>query len=224
MTDGKRKARGPDRREGAGIVGMIKAKEARRPFFTIGHSTRSVDEIAGLLHEVGAETIVDVRRMPRSRANPQFNIDILTGELHGRQIGYRHIAALGGLRGREPTLGVSPNTFWQNKSFRNYADYAMTPAFQAGLAELIAVGAQQTCAVMCSEVLWWRCHRRIIADYLLADGAEVFHVLGPGNLTPAVLTTGAEKVATGLLYREPDGAGSSTAAVSPRRAATRMRK
>ncbi|WP_421932402.1 DUF488 family protein [Phenylobacterium sp.] len=203
---------------------MIKAKEARRPFFTIGHSTRSVDEIAGLLHEVGAQTIVDVRKLPRSRANPQFNIDALSGELHRRQIGYRHIAALGGLRGREPMLRASPNTFWQNKSFRNYSDYATTPAFQAGLAELIAVGAQQTCAIMCSEVLWWRCHRRIIADYLLADGAEVLHLLGPGDVRPAVLTTGVKRVGESLLYQERDGGSSSVGALSPGRTATWVRR
>lgn len=142
--------------------------------------------------------------MPRLRANPQFNIDVLPAALSGRQIGYRHIAALGGLRRREPTLGVSPNTFWRNKSFRNYADYAMTPPFQTGLAELIELGKQRTCTVMCSEVLWWRCHRRVIADYLIAEGVAVFHVLSSNNVTPAVLTNGAEKVAAGLHYSERD--------------------
>ncbi len=203
---------------------MIEAKDARRPFFTIGHSTRSVNEIAGLLHEVGAETIVDVRKMPRSRTNPQFNIDVLPGELSERRIGYRHIAALGGLRGREPALSLSPNTLWRNRSFRNYADYATTPAFRAGLAELVAMGAQQTCAVMCAEILWWRCHRRIIADYLLAEGATVFHVLGPGKVTPAVLTAGVERAAEGLLYPARDEDGLSAAAASPSRAATRARR
>ena len=185
-------AHGPGKRKASEITDtIVKVTDARRPFFTIGHSTRSVDEIADLLHDIGGEIIVDVRKMPRSRANPQFNIDVLP-------------VALGGLRGREPALSVSPNTFWRHKSFRNYADYAMTPAFQAGLAELIELGKQRTCTVMCSEVLWWRCHRRIIADYLIADGAAVFHVLGPDNVTPAVLTIGAEKVAAGLLYRERD--------------------
>ena len=205
MTDVSEEAHGPGKRKASEIADtIVKVTDARRPFFTIGHSTRSVDEIADLLHDIGGEIIVDVRKMPRSRANPQFNIDVLPVALGGRQIGYRHIAALGGLRGREPALSVSPNTFWRNKSFRNYADYAMTPAFQAGLAELIELGKQRTCTVMCSEVLWWRCHRRIIADYLIADGAAVFHVLGPDNVTPAVLTIGAEKVAAGLLYRERD--------------------
>jgi uncharacterized protein (DUF488 family) len=144
--------------------------------------------------------------MPRSRANPQFNIGVLPHELSERQIGYRHIAALGGLRGREPALGLSPNTFWRNKSFRNYADYAMTPLFHAGLAELLGLGRQQTCAIMCSEALWWRCHRRIIADYLLADGARVFHILGLNSIQSAALTRDAKIVAAGLLYEAHESA------------------
>jgi uncharacterized protein (DUF488 family) len=187
---------------------MNNVKHIRCPFFTIGHSTRSVDEVAELLHQVGAEIIVDVRKMPRSRTNPQFNIDTLPSQLRERQIGYRHIPALGGLRGRQPGPILSPNTCWQNKSFRNYADYAMTSSFHVGLLELVELGQQQTCAVMCSEVLWWRCHRRIIADYLLSEGAAVFHVLGPRNVKPAVLTRCAKIVPAGLLYADLDSAAS----------------
>ena len=176
-----------------------------RPFFTIGHSTRSVEEVTDLLQAVGADMIVDVRKMPRSRANPQFNSDVLPAALGERQIGYRHIAALGGLRGVRPDLEVSPNTLWRNKSFRNYADYAMTPAFKAGLAELVVLGRQRTCAIMFAEVLWWRCHRRIIADYLLAGGAAVFHILGPRSVEPASPTPGVAEVAEGLIYQDPGG-------------------
>lgn len=176
--------------------------DARRPFFTIGHSTRSVDEVADLLHAVGADMIVDVRKMPRSRTNPQFNSDALPDALAERQIGYRHIETLGGLRGRSPALEGSPNALWRNKSFRNYADYALTPPFKDGLAELIAQGRERTCAIMCAEVLWWRCHRRIIADYLLADGASVFHILGLHDIKPALLTPGVERTPAGLVYRE----------------------
>lgn len=191
---------------------MIQVRDSRRPFFTIGHSTRSIDEMTGLLHEAGVETVVDVRKMPRSRANPQFNMEVLPQTLGERQIGYRHIAALGGLRGRAPGQGGSPNTLWRNTSFRNYADYALTASFRLGLAELIALGRQRTCAVMCSEVLWWRCHRRIIADYLLADGEAVFHIMGPGKTAPAVLTPGVRRAAEGLVYQEP-GSGPLAAAV-----------
>ncbi|HEY5410488.1 MAG TPA: DUF488 domain-containing protein [Caulobacteraceae bacterium] len=174
-----------------------------RPFFTIGHSTRSVEDVADLLQAAGADMIVDVRKMPRSRANPQFNSDVLPEALAERQIGYRHIAALGGLRGRSPRLKTSPNTLWRNKSFRNYADYALTPPFKDGLAELVCQGRDHTCAIMCAEILWWRCHRRIIADYLLADGAAVFHILALHDVKPAVLTLEVERTPEGLLYPEP---------------------
>lgn len=177
------------------------AADEPHPFFTIGHSTRSVEDVVDLLTAVGADMIVDVRSMPRSRANPQFNIDGVSVALGERQIGYRHIAELGGLRGRQRAFETSPNTFWQNKSFRNYADYAMTPTFKAGLAELVALGRQRTCAIMCAEVLWWRCHRRIIADYLLAGGAAVFHILGPRSVEPGSLTLGVAEIDEGLLYQ-----------------------
>jgi uncharacterized protein (DUF488 family) len=180
---------------------MTEAQATQRPFFTIGHSTRSVEEVADLLRAVGADMIVDVRKMPRSRANPQFNIDILPGALGERQIGYRHIAALGGLRGRQANPEVSPNTLWRNRSFRNYADYALTPPFKEGLAELNAQGRERTCAIMCAEVLWWRCHRRIIADYLLAGGETVLHILSLDDVKPARITPGAEQIPEGLLYR-----------------------
>lgn len=147
--------------------------------------------------------IVDVRKMPRSRTNPQFNIEALPAALGERQIGYRHIPALGGLRGRPPGHQVSPNMLWRNKSFRNYADYALTPPFKGGLAELILQGRERTCAIMCAEVVWWRCHRRIIADYLLADGAAVFHILDLHDIRPALPTPGVEQIPEGLLYPEP---------------------
>lgn len=181
--------------------------DTQRPFFTVGHSARSVEEVADLLQAVGADMIIDVRKMPRSRTNPQFNSDVLLDTLAERQIGYRHLAALGGLRGRVPSLEISPNTLWRNKSFRNYADYALTPPFKEGLAELIGEGRERTCAIMCAEVLWWRCHRRIIADYLLADGADVFHILGAHDVKPASLTLGAEPIPEGLLYQERLSAG-----------------
>ena len=155
--------------------------------------------------------IVDVRKMSRSRTNPQFNADVLPDALGERQIGYRHIATLGGLRGRRRDPEPSPNTLWRNNSFRNYADYALTLPFKQGLAELIAQGGERTCAIMCAEVLWWRCHRRIIADYLLADGLPVFHILSSNDVKPAVLTPGTEPIAEGLLYRAPPSAAPAPA-------------
>ncbi len=141
--------------------------------------------------------VVDVRTMPRSRTNPQFNFDALPGALAERQIAWRHIAALGGLRSRRKDALASPNSYWENASFRNYADYALTAPFREGLAELIAVGDSHVCAVMCAEAVWWRCHRRIVADYLIAAGESVFHIMGPGKIVPATLTPAAR----------PDGAG-----------------
>jgi len=170
-----------------------------RAFYTIGHSTRSVAELAGLLGEAGVELVVDVRTVPRSRTNPQFNADTLPAALAGHHIGYCHIAKLGGLRGRRKDQGPSRNTFWQNASFRNYADYAATEGFREGLAELRALGHAQTCAVMCAEAVWWRCHRRIIADYLVASGEEVFHIMGPGKVDRAVMNRAALRQSDGTL-------------------------
>ncbi len=160
-------------------------------FFTVGHSTRSVAEFAGLLEQAGAGFVVDVRAFPRSRTNPQFNFDALPESLAVWQIGYRHVRSLGGLRGNPKDQGPSPNTYWKNRSFRNYADYAATEAFRAGLLELRDLGRVHTCAVMCAEAVWWRCHRRIIADYLIAEGERVFHIMGAGKVEPASLNPAA---------------------------------
>ncbi len=168
-------------------------------FFTIGHSTRSVADLAGLLQQAGAGLVVDVRAFPRSRTNPQFNFDALPASLAAWQIGYRHLRELGGLRGRRKGQGLSPNTYWENLSFRNYADYAATPAFRTGLAELRELGHTQVCAVMCAEAIWWRCHRRIIADYLISGGERVFHIMGPGKAVPATLTLAAIRQHDGTL-------------------------
>jgi uncharacterized protein (DUF488 family) len=160
-------------------------------FYTIGHSTRSIDEFVALLMSVDVGVVVDVRTMPRSRTNPQYNRDVLGSSLASFEIEYEHIAALGGLRGKDRDVSPGLNAFWQNKSFHNYADYAMGDSFRSGLLRLCELGSEQICAVMCSESLWWRCHRRIIADYLLADGASVFHILGPKKIEQARMTPAA---------------------------------
>jgi uncharacterized protein (DUF488 family) len=139
--------------------------------------------------------------MPRSRSNPQFNGDTLGEALAGVQIGYEHLAALGGLRGKAKGLPEGLNGGWTNRSFRNYADYALTEPFQAGLDQLIREGRRRRCTVMCSEAVWWRCHRRIVADYLLARGESVFHLMGEGRQEPARMTPGAVVQADGtILY------------------------
>ena len=167
------------------------------PFYTVGHSTRSVAELAGLLREAGADLVVDVRTVPRSRTNPQFNADALPAALAAHRIGYRHLRRLGGLRGRRKDQAPSRNDFWENASFRNYADHTATPEFREGMAELRDLGRAHTCAVMCAEAVWWRCHRRIVTDYLLAGGDEVFHIMGPGKIERASMNPAA--------VQEPDG-------------------
>ena len=145
--------------------------------------------------------MVDVRTMPRSRTNPQFNADALPAPLAAAGIGYRHIATLGGLRHRPKDAPPSPNALWRSDAFRNYADYAMTEPFCAGLAELRGLADAQVCAIMCAEAVWWRCHRRIVSDYLLAAGVAVEHIMGPGKIEPATLTPGARPQADGtILY------------------------
>jgi uncharacterized protein (DUF488 family) len=160
--------------------------------YTIGHSTRTADELVALLREAGVDLLVDVRTVPRSRYNPQFNIDALPAPLRAAGIGYRHLAALGGLRHRSKGAGPSPNGAWRNEAFQAYADYALTPAFRAGLDELVGLSREHTPAIMCAEAVWWRCHRRIIADYLLAGGVSVKHILAPGKVDPAMMTPGAQ--------------------------------
>ena len=175
------------------------------PFFTVGHSTRSVEELADLVRQAGANLVADVRTIPRSRTNPQFNADVLPAALAAYQVGYRHIRKLGGLRGRRKDRAPSRNTFWENTSFRNYADYAATPDFQAGMTELHDLGRTHVCAIMCAEVVWWRCHRRIITDYLLATGDEVFHILGPEKIERASMNPAAVRQPDGLLIYPGEG-------------------
>lgn len=160
-------------------------------FFTIGHSTRTLAEFVDLLRESSVDLVVDVRSMPRSRANPQFNLETLPEGLALWQIGYNHMAELGGLHSKQRLAEPSPNAFWRVRSFRNYADYALTAPFALGLTRLREEGRQHHCTIMCAEAVWWRCHRRIIADYLLAAGEHVYHILGPAHIEEARLTSGA---------------------------------
>jgi len=166
--------------------------------FTVGHSTRTIAEFIALLRSARVERAVDVRSMARSRAYPQFNTEALRASLAAAGMHYVHLPALGGRRGRSSS-GPSPNALWRNAAFRNYADYAAGDEFRAGLAELQALAERDCCAIMCAEAVWWRCHRRIIADYLLAEGIAVAHIMGPGRIDPATLTPGARRQADGTL-------------------------
>lgn len=162
-----------------------------RPFFTIGHSTRPLNDFIDLLEEAGVNLVVDVRTVPRSRTNPQFNMSTLPDALMPCGIGYTHAPDLGGLRGKSQEIPPTVNGFWTNDSFHNYADYALTPPFHEALVRLMEEGQETTTAIMCAEAVWWRCHRRIIADYLIAQGKDVIHIMGEGRLDKAILTKGA---------------------------------
>jgi len=173
-------------------------KASRPTVLTIGHSTRSIHEFVRLLLDARVELLVDVRAFPQSRTNPQFNAPALSASLDEAGIGYRHLPALGGRRHRERKAPPSPNTLWRHPAFRNYADYALTKPFRAGLAELMALASERRTAIMCSEAVWWRCHRRIVTDYLLSAGFPVEHILGSAKTVAAESTPGA--------LRSPDGA------------------
>lgn len=160
-------------------------------FFTIGHSTRTLPQFVGLLRESDVDLVVDVRSVPRSRTNPQFNQQVFPGELSSWRIDYEHFAELGGLRGKTWNTEPSLNAYWRVRSFRNYADYALTAPFASGVTRLRELGRQRRCAIMCAEAVWWRCHRRIIADYLLAAGECVMHILGTSHVDKATFTAGA---------------------------------
>ena len=146
--------------------------------FTIGHSTRSLEEMGELLIEYGVEVLVDVRTMPRSRTNPQFNREDFPHALRSIRIGYRYFPGLGGLR---KTSKESPNGAWRNASFRGYADYMQTPAFQKNLERLITLSDRKKVALMCAEAVPWRCHRSLIADALTARRIPVVEILSASN-------------------------------------------
>ena len=146
--------------------------------WTVGHSTRSFDELARTLQEPRIELVVDVRRFPGSRRLPQFESATLQAELERRGIAYQWIAALGGRRRPDPD---SPNTGWAHAAFRAYADHIASEEFAEGLDELLMLAGGLRTAIMCAEVLWWRCHRRLIADVLVSLGVTVVHLFAPGK-------------------------------------------
>lgn len=165
--------------------------------FTIGHSTRPLEELAGLLRESGVAQLFDVRTVPRSRHNPQFNADALAAALPERHIAYAHMPRLGGLR--KPRRD-SLNMGWKNESFRGYADYMQTPEFEQALAALMQAVERSPTAVMCAEALPWRCHRSLIADALSVHGAEVRHIMGPGKTQAHALTRFAQVEGSRITY------------------------
>jgi uncharacterized protein (DUF488 family) len=165
--------------------------------WSIGHSTHAFDEFVELLRANGIERVADIRTVPKSRRHPHFHTDHLARELPAQGIAYGHLAALGGWR---HAAADSPNGGWRNASFRGYADYAMTAEFAAGLDALRSLAAQAPTAMMCSEALWWRCHRRLVADRLVLGGDEVCHIASGGRATRHELSSFAAVVEGRLVY------------------------
>jgi uncharacterized protein (DUF488 family) len=173
----------------------------KRPcVYTIGHSTRSVAEFVELLRCGQVDLVLDIRSTPRSRTNPQFNLDALPEALSAWQICHARIAELGGRRKKSRSVAPEVNGFWTNQSFHNYADYALSDEFRVGLARLDELSRERRCAIMCSEAVWWRCHRRFVADYLLHAGREVFHLMWPTRVEVAKLNPAARAAGDSLVY------------------------
>ncbi|MBJ7598777.1 MAG: DNA repair protein [Candidatus Nephthysia bennettiae] len=171
------------------------------PVFTVGHSTRSLDELVALLREHGVEVLADVRTAPGSRRLPHFSRPALEALLPPRGLGYVHLPELGGFRRPRPD---SPNDGWQNRSFRGYADYMSTPEWRAGLDRLLTLAAARRVAAMCAEAQPWRCHRSLIADALVACGLSVMHLLGPSEASAHRLTPFAVVTDSRISYPAPD--------------------
>lgn len=166
--------------------------------WTVGHSTHPLDEFIDLLTAHGITMIADVRRYPGSRKYPHFNADALSAGLAESGIGYAPFPELGG---RRPPRPDSPNTAWRNHAFRGYADYMETGAFRAAIDRLTALAREERVAIMCSEAVWWRCHRSLIADSLKAHGYEVLHIMGGGEAREHPYTSAARVVRGEVTYR-----------------------
>ncbi len=165
--------------------------------YTIGHSTRTLDEFLAILAKFGILVVVDIRTVPRSRHNPQFNSDVLKSSLEENGIAYVHLKGLGGLR--HPT-GENTNAAWRNDSFRGFADYMQTPEFRSALEELITIARERTTVIMCAEAVPWRCHRSLIGDALLVEGVEVEHIMSVEGSRPHKITPFAKVVDGKVTY------------------------
>jgi uncharacterized protein (DUF488 family) len=156
-----------------------------KTIYTIGHSTRASDELLSMLKAFGIELVADIRTVPRSRRNPQFEQESLKRLLGEHRIGYVHLAALGGLRRPKKD---SPNMGWVNESFRGYADYMQTPEFERAIEDLVARAAEAQIAMMCAEAVPWRCHRSLVGDALLVRGIHVEDIMSEQIAKPHKLT------------------------------------
>lgn len=165
--------------------------------WTIGHSNRSIEDFIALLQTERIGVVVDVRQFPSSRTCPQFGAEALREALCETGIGYQHLVELGGRRRARPD---SHNVAWRNDSFRGYADYMETPAFAGGIEGLVTIARERRAAIMCSEAVWWRCHRSLIADYLKVRGVRVQHILSPTKVQEHPYTSAARIIKGRLSY------------------------
>ena len=165
--------------------------------WTIGHSTLSIEDFIARLNSFEIQLLADVRSYPGSRRYPHFNKENLEPSLAKKGIEYLHFRELGGRRRVRPD---SQNVAWRNESFRGYADYMETDEFQGGIARLLNVASERRTAIMCSEAVWWRCHRRFVADYLLRDGRYVFHLMAPARAEIARMNAAAREDGVSLVY------------------------
>lgn len=172
-------------------------QEAMRTILTVGHSTKPIEEFIRLLQAHGVQLLVDVRTVPRSRHNPQFEQQALAESLNQAGIEYRHMKALGGLRKPRPD---SINAGWKNESFRGYADYMQTPDFAAAIENLIELARTKQVAVMCAEAVPWRCHRSLIADALVAREIPVEHIMSTTKRDAHHLTSFAKRTGLQIIY------------------------
>ena len=171
----------------------------KQTIYTIGHSTRTIEEFLELLFSFNIKILADIRRLPGSRKYPQFDQDALKKSLEENGIHYVYIDDLGG---RRPAQKDSKNTTWRNKSFQGYADYMETESFANGAAELAKLAFEKPTAMMCSEAVWWRCHRSMVSDYFKAKGWEVLHIMALGKVQEHPYTAPARVVGDQVFYSE----------------------
>lgn len=176
---------------------LKKSRSSESKIYTIGHSTRPIQELIALLEANGIQRVIDIRSIPRSRYNPQFDQDALKASLKRAKIGYRHMKALGGLRHPKKS---SMNIGWRNASFRGYADYMQTVAFQKALLKLEKIAQESRCALLCAEAVPWRCHRSLVADALKIKKWKVFHIVSTKRATLHHLTPFLQIIKGKMVY------------------------
>ncbi len=184
------------------VLGTAMTDKAAQTIYTIGHSTRPIEEFIALLQANGVTQLADIRTVPRSRHNPQYNRDTLPASLAAAGIEYVYLQDLGGLR---HAAKVSPNMGWRNASFRGYADYMQTPDFATALDQLIALASDKPTAIMCAEAVPWRCHRSLVADALLVRGIPVEEIISPTSVRHHKLTPFAKVDGSNITYPSEEG-------------------